>query len=303
MARQAELLPVPYFHVVFTLPSELDMAVMQNQKTLYNILFKAAQETVRELARDKKCLGAETGLTAILHTWGQNLMFHPHVHMIIPGGGLTPDGRWKDSHKKFFIPVKVMAKKFRGKFLCYLKQTELEFNGSQEYLKDACQFDNLISSLYKKDWYVYCKRPFKTASSVLEYLGRYTHRTAISNHRIISCENGQAAFRWRDYRDGNKVKVMTLTADEFIRRFLLHVLPPGFTKIRHYGFLASAVKSVKLELCRKLLFKVPPTIQEPLSAAELIQKLTGIDITVCPVCGSPLFSIQLCRASPDLLTA
>ena len=298
MARQAELLPVTYFHVVFTLPSELNMVVFQNQETLYNILLKAAQETVRELARDKKHLGAEIGLTSILHTWGQNLSFHPHVHMVIPGGGLTPDGRWQNSGKKFFLPVKVMAKKFRGKFLYYLKQAGLEFTGGQEYLKDAAQFDNLISSLYRKDWYVYCKRPFKTTNSILEYLGRYTHRIAISNHRIISCENGQVVFSWRDYRNGNKTKIMTLAADEFIRRFLLHVLPPQFTKIRHYGFLASAVKSVKLALCRRLLFKIVPSASLPLSTVELILKLTGIDITICPVCGSPLS-----RASPGLLSA
>jgi predicted Zn-ribbon and HTH transcriptional regulator len=298
MARGAELLPVPYFHVVFTLPSELDSVVFMNQETLYGLLFKASQETIRELARDKKYLGAEIGLTAILHTWGQNLTPHPHVHMIVPGGGLTADGKWKNSRKKFFIPVKVASKKFRGKFLYYLKKAELDFKGSQAYLKDAGQFDNLISSLYEKDWYVYCKRPFKTTNSVLEYLGRYTHRIAISNHRIVSCDNSQVVFRWRDYRDGSKVKLMTLSADEFIRRFLLHVLPPGFTKIRHYGFLASCVKSVKLALCQKQLFKMIPDKPEPLSTIELIQKLTGIDITVCPICGSPL-----CRASPGVLTA
>jgi hypothetical protein len=297
-ARQVELLPVPYFHVVFTLPSGLDAVVFQNQETLYHLLFKAAQETIRELARDKKYLGAEIGLTAMLHTWGQNLTLHPHIHMIVPGGGLTADGKWIGSRKKFFIPVKVMARKFRGKFLYYFKKAKLDFKGSIEYLKDAAQFDNFASSLYEKDWYVYCKRPFKTTSSVLEYLGRYTHRIAISNHRIISCENGQVVFRWRDYRDGNKVKVMTLTADEFIRRFLLHVLPPGFTKIRHYGFLASSVKGVKLAMCMRLLYTTLPVTPTPLSTAELIKKLIGIDITVCPVCGSSLYRSPLCRASP-----
>ena len=293
MARQRELLPVTYFHVVFTLPSELDTIVLQNQETMYNLLFKISQETIRELARDKKYLGAEIGLTAILHTWGQNLTMHPHIHMIVPGGGLTLHGQWQKSCKKFFIPVKVMAKKFRGKFLHHLKEAKLEFKGGQEYLKDAEQFYNLISSLYEKDWYVYCKRPFKTTQSVLEYLGRYTHRIAISNHRIISLSDGQVSFKWRDYRDKGKAKVMILSAMEFMRRFLLHVLPPGFTKIRYYGLLASAVKAKRLTLCRRLLNQLLIVDYEPLSTIELIQKLTGIDITLCPVCGT-----ALCRASP-----
>ena len=298
MARQKELLPVPYFHVVFTLPSELDGVVMQNQEVMYNLLFKASQETVRELARDRKYLGAEIGLTAILHTWGQNLTLHPHIHMIVPGGGLSADGRWVSGRKKFFIPVKVMAKKFRGKFLCFLKQAKLGFTGRQAYLKDAGQYGSFISSLYRKDWYVYCKRPFKTTKSVLEYLGRYTHRIAISNHRIISQSDSQVSFKWRDYRDKGSTKVMTLSVMEFMRRFLLHILPPGFTKIRHYGFLACAVKGKKLALCKKLLNVPPQDTTKALSTAELIQKLTGIDIAVCPVCGCPLS-----RASPEAVIA
>jgi len=300
LARKEELLPVPYFHVVFTLPSELDGIVMQNQALLYNLLFKASQETIRELARDKKYLGAEIGLTSILHTWGQNLTLHPHIHMIVPGGGLTIDGKWKNSKKKFFIPVKVMGKLFRGKFLFYLEQIQakLELCGSIAYLKDTQQFHTLIASLYQKDWYVYCKRPFKTTNSVLEYLGRYTHRVAISNHRIISCKDGQVAFKYKDYKDKSKEKVMVLCINEFMRRFLLHVLPPQFTKIRHYGILASAVKKKKLRLCRRLLKIANIVPKEKLSTPELIKELTGIDICVCPVCGS-----VLSRASPERATA
>lgn len=298
MARQEELLPVPYFHVVFTLPFELNSIVLQNQEVMYNLLFKASQETIRELALDKKYLGGQIGLTSILHTWGQNLMLHPHVHMIVPGGGLTPDAKWNNSRKKFFIPVKVMARKFRGKFLHYLENANLDFQGSMTYLKDAQQFHNLIVSLFQKDWYVYCKRPFKTTNSVLEYLGRYTHRIAISNHRIISCENRQVSFLWRDYHDSSKQKVMTLSADEFMRRFLLHVLPPGFTKIRHYGFLASAVKSIKLDLCKKLTGSDGYIRSEVMDTVLLIKELTGINITVCPICGH-----TLSRASPETATA
>lgn len=300
LARKEELLPVPYFHVVFTLPSELDGIVMQNQELLYNLLLRISQETIRELAGDNKYLGAKIGLTSILHTWGQNLTFHPHVHMIVPGGGLTTDDKWKNSRKKFFIPVKVMAKLFRRKFLFYLKEilSKLELYGTMTYLKDPHQFNNRIHSLYQKDWYVYCKRPFKTTNSVLEYLGRYTHRVAISNHRIINCKDGQVAFKYRDYKDQSREKVMVLPADEFIRRFLLHILPPQFTKIRHYGILASAVKKKNLGQCRKSLKIASTDPKEKLSTLELIKELTGVDISVCPICGS-----VLSRASPENATA
>ena len=275
------------------------LQLSENQKILYDLLFKASSETVRELALDKKYLGAEIGLTSILHTWGQNLTLHPHVHMIIPGGGITKS-EWKNSRKKFFLPVKVMSKMFRGKFLCFLKNSanKLKLTGSLEYLKDAAQLKSLISSLYDKDWYIYCKRPFKTTNSVLEYLGRYTHRVAVSNHRIISCADSQVSFKWRDYRDGNKAKIMTISANEFMRRFLLHILPQGFTKIRHYGFLASAVKKKKLALCKKLTDTKPQPPKVKLSTTDLMKKLTGRDITLCPHCGG-----NLIRDSPFVLTA
>jgi hypothetical protein len=295
MAREAELLPVPYFHVVFTLPEELNELVIRNRELLFNLLFKASSETLKTLAKDRKYLGAEEiGFTSILHTWGQNLMFHPHVHMIVPGGGLTADGKWKDSGKKFFIPVKVMAKMFRGKFLHGLSEMRRKLIEPE----NCGDWQSLLNALYAKEWYVYCKRPFKTCNSVLQYLGRYTHRIAISNHRIINIQNNEVLFKWRDYKDKSKEKVMTLTADEFIRRFLLHVLPPGFMKIRHYGFLASFVKAKKLGFCRELL-NVPQQIAAVvISVVELIEKLTGVDVTICPVCGLPLS-----RAAPELTTA
>jgi len=296
MDRQAELLPVPYFHVVFSLPGDLDVIAMHNQDVIYNILFRASAETLKELAADPKYLGAQPGFISILHTWGQTLSLHPHVHMIVPGGGLTLENtQWKNCGKKFFLPVKVMGSKFRGKFLYYLKQAKLSFHGTQEYLADISQFDCLLSRLLNKDWYVYCKRPFKTTYSVLEYLGRYTHRVAISNHRILKFENAMVTFKWRDYSDHSAEKVMTLHALEFMRRFLLHILPPGFTKIRHYGFLGSAVKADKLTLCRRLLGCKPIT-KVIISTVELIEKLTGKDISLCPICGVP-FSKGL-AASP-----
>jgi len=265
MDRESELLPVTYFHVVFTLPEELNGIVIHNREKLFGLLLSASAETLRKLAKDCRHLGAETGFTSILHTWGGNLVFHPHVHIIVPGGGLTEDGRWRNSRKKFFIPVKVMAKLFRGKFLRALQKMRHDIRG----LEDDGVWRTTTNTLYAKDWYVYCKRPFKTCLSVLKYLGRYTHRVAISNHRILSIHDGKVSFKWRDYKGGSKVKVMTLAADEFIRRFLLHVLPPGFTKIRHYGFLASAVKKKKLALCKKLT-GAAATAKVTLSAVDLM---------------------------------
>lgn len=251
-ARKDDLLNVGYFHVVFTIPDTLNPVAYQNQKIVYNILFKAAAETLSELAADKKYLGAQIGFTEILHTWGQNLMHHPHIHCIVPGGGLNSCGQWVNSRKKFFIPVKVLSRKFRGKFLYYLKQAKLEFHGSISYLHDNGRFNNFMLSLYKKEWVVYCKPPFKNAGCVVEYLGRYTHRVAISNNRILKFDESLVTFKWRDYKDNNKQKNMVLAVDEFIRRFLIHVLPRGFTKIRHYGYLSPRNKATKLKLFKKL---------------------------------------------------
>jgi len=284
--READLLPIPYFHVVFTLPEELNEIVIHNRKALFDLLFKASSETLKALALDKKFLGAEPGFISILHTWGSNLTFHPHVHIIIPGGGLTATGQWKGTGKKFFIPVKVMAKLFRGKFLHGLQEMRDTVRG----LEDDSVWRTTANTLYAKDWYVYCKRPFKTNRSVLQYLGRYTHRIAISNHRILSIQDEKVSFKWRDYSDGSKEKVMTIAANEFMRRFLLHVLPPGFTKIRHYGFLASAVKKKKLTLCKKLT-GAKIIVKSKLSTVEMMMKITGIDITLCPRCGVGHFTI------------
>ena len=280
LKRETELLPVPYFHVVFTLPEELSRIAMHNRSEIFDLLLKTSAETLKVLCLDDEFLGAETGFTSILHTWSQTLIFHPHVHIIVPGGGLTTAGKWKNSGKKFFIPVKVMARLFRGKFMHALKEMRHRLKG----LEDDGVWRSTANTLYAKDWYVYIKKPFKTCKSVLQYLGRYTHRIAISNHRILSIHDGSVSFKWRDYADGSKVKIMSLSADEFMRRFLLHVLPPGFTKIRHYGFLASGVKKVKLALCRKLT-GVMVTVAYNLTAVELMIKLTGKDITLCPVCG------------------
>ncbi len=274
--QKSNLLEVGYFHVVFTIPDTLNLIAYQNQKTIYTLLFKSVAETLTELASDKKYLGAKIGFTSVLHTWGQNLMHHPHVHCIVPGGGLSSLGKWVNSRKKFFIPVKVLSRKFRGKFLYYLKQhyyqNKLEFHGSQTYLSNSQDFEKVLSSLYSKEWVVYCKPPFKNAACVVEYLGRYTHRVAISNKRIVSIEKDSVTFKWRDYKDDSKKKVMTLSADEFIRRFLIHILPDGFMKIRHYGLLSSRNKSTKLNICKQLTH-TPFITQEKTSTFQLIQKL------------------------------
>lgn len=287
--QKSNLLNIGYFHVVFSIPNTLNPIAYQNQKAVYSLLFKAVAETLAELASDKKYLGAKIGFTSVLHTWGQNLMHHPHIHCIVPGGGLSSIGKWVNSRKKFFIPVKVLSRKFRGKFLYHLKQlyylNKLEFHGSQIHLANYKEFEMLLSSLYDKEWIVYCKPPFKNAACVVEYLGRYTHRVAISNKRIINIDQDNVTFKWRDYKDDNKHKLMTVSAHEFIRRFLIHILPSGFMKIRHYGLLGNRNKTTKLKLCKQLTH-TPILTKEKASTVQLIQRITGIDVSKCPICGS-----------------
>ncbi len=282
------LLPVGYFHVVFTLPDILNPVVYQNQRTVYNLMFKAVWETLYELSSDKKYLGAEIGVTAVLHTWGQQLAYHPHIHCIVSGGGITKDGKWIHSRKKFFLPMRVMAKLFRGKFLAYLRQSKLEFFNDSAYLNDPENFDQFIRSCYVKEWIVYSKPPFRSAETVVEYLGRYTHRVAISNNRILSAENGKVTFTWKDYKDRNQRKLMTISADEFLRRFLLHVLPKGFNKIRYFGFLGSRYRAAKLQMCRKVL-KVT-AVHRARSTDEILHDMGIISFHSCPICGSDKLS-------------
>ena len=304
--QKSNLLSIGHFHVEFTIPAILNLIVYQNQRQLYTLLFKAVAETLSELSSDKKYLGAKLGFTSVLHTWGQNLMHHPHIHCIVPGGGLSSLGKWVSSKKKFFIPVKVLSRKFRGKFLYYLKQlyyqNKLEFHGNQKYLSIHDEFENLLSSLYSKEWIVYCKPPFKNASYVVEYLGRYTHRVAISNNRIVSIENGNITFKWRDYKGKGKCKLMTISADEFIRRFLIHILPNGFMKIRHYGLLGNRNKTTKLIICKQLT-NTPILPKENISALELIKKLLGKDLSKCPHCGSKKLSrfVIPCKSPPTTI--
>jgi hypothetical protein len=257
-ARSAELLPVPYFHVVFTLPHELSALALGNKRLLYDLLFRTSAATMLELARDPKHLGADIGGLGVLHTWGQNLQHHPHVHYIVPAGGLALDGsRWIDSSRRFFLPVHALSRLFRGKFVAGLKQlvaqNKIQFHGSQQCLAAPGCFATFLRKLFQQDWVVYAKPPFGGAEHVLNYLARYTHRVAISNHRLVAFENDRVSFRWRDYAHGGKQKVMTVSADEFLRRFLLHVLPKGLVRIRHFGFFANRRRQTALARCRELL--------------------------------------------------
>jgi len=294
--REKHLLPITYYHIVFTIPDDLNRLCLVNQKVMYDILFKSASETISDLATDEKHIGGKVGFLCVLHTWGQNLVDHPHLHCIVTGGGLSNDGaRWvipkKTTPKKdFFIHVHVISALFKKKFLVYLKGAyqsgELKFIGEIEALKSRAQFQALIDKLYNKKWITYCKKPFGGPEKVIRYLGRYSHRVAISNSRIVKLEDGKVTFKWRDYRDGGKNKLMTISAYEFIRRFLLHILPKRYYKIRYYGLLASRNLATNLQLC-KLLLNVVAKIAEQadkLHWDELMFELFGIDVWLCPKC-------------------
>jgi hypothetical protein len=292
-ARCEDLLPIPYFHAVFTIPSKLNPLVIMNPRTLYTVLFRSVSETLIELSLNPKHLGARIGFISVLHTWGQNLMHHPHIHCIVPGGGLSPDGtQWVSCRRKdFFIHVKVLSKKFAGKFLDYLKESfesaHLIFPGDIRHLKDPGVFESFRSQFYHKKWVVYCKPPFEGPESVLQYLGRYTHRIAISNNRILKIEDGTVSFLWRDYADGDKQKTMQLKANDFIGRFLLHVLPDRYMRIRHFGLLANRSRKDNISLCRALLGDCKIVTKEkdkPETWQEQLLRICGIDVTLCPVC-------------------
>jgi hypothetical protein len=290
--RAADLLPVEYFHVVFTLPAALAPIALQNPRVVYGLLFRAAAEALQQIAADPAHLGAEIGFLAVLHTWGQNLQHHPHVHCVVPGGGISPDGsRWVACRPGFFLPVRVLGRLFRGQFLARLKAAfdtgRLSFHGQLADLAEPAAFRRALAATADTEWVVYAKPPFGGPEQVLKYLARYTHRVAISNHRLIGLEGGQVEFLWKDYADEGKQKTMKLKAVEFLRRFLLHVLPAGFVRVRHYGFLANRVCREELELCRTLLAAL--TTPQPVGAERASEPERGIErgpeAHVCPACG------------------
>ncbi|MDH3662939.1 MAG: IS91 family transposase [Alphaproteobacteria bacterium] len=303
--RQAEVLDTQYFHVVFTIPQAIATIAYQNQRTVYGILFQAAAETLRTIATDPKHLGAEIGFLAVLHTWGQSLQFHPHLHCVAPGGGLAPDGsRWVACRPGFFLPVRVLARMFRRVFLEALQRAfdagKLEFFNTATQLRERPAFLRYLAASRKNDWVVYAKPPFAGgAEEVLRYVARYTHRVAISNDRLVEIADGRVRFRWRDYRHHNKQKTMPVTADEFIRRFLLHVLPPGFRRIRYFGFLSNRYRAAKLARCRELLgMPKPAAFIAENDDRDLYQELTGTSLRQCPVCQHG-HMIQIERLLPD----
>lgn len=288
--RKSEVVNAPYFHVVFTVPSELNPLFYTNKKLLYSLFYKASAKTLAELSKDPRHLGAEIGFMSILHTWGQSLSYHPHLHCIVLGGGLTKDLKFLTSKDDFLFPVRVVSRLFRGKFLDALrilyKNNSLTFAGESAQYKNSYNFKELLSTLYKKEWVPHIKETFKGAANVIEYLGRYTHRIAISNARILNITPKCITFRVKDYKN-NCNTTMMLTPVEFIRRFLMHVLPKGFVRIRHYGILSNRSKKVKLQICRNLVKgKYEKPLLEGLSAAEIIQKLFDVNISCCSKCGS-----------------
>jgi hypothetical protein len=290
--RHAELLDTEYFHVVFTIPQEIATIGYQNKAEVYDILFRAAGETLRTIAADPKHLGAEIGFFGILHTWGQNLLFHPHLHFVVPGGGISLDGtRWIACRPGFFLPVRVLSRLFRGLFLAYLERAflagKLTFAACLQHLNERSEFLRHLGPVRTTEWVVYAKPPFAGPQQVLDYVGRYTHRIAISNDRLLAIDDDKVRLRWRDYRNGNRLGIMTLTAEEFIRRFLLHVLPEGFQRIRYYGFLCNRYREQKLARCRQLLGmpKDPSlTCDRSDDYRDHYEAVIGISLKECPVC-------------------
>jgi len=289
-ARRSELLATPYYHLVFTLPHVLNPLIQGNPRCLYNLLFKAASETLLAFGRDPKWVGGEIGVTLVLHTWGQNLGDHVHVHGLVTGGGLAPDGkRWLGArHQRFLFPVAALSEVFKAKYLELLSKARragmLRFGGSTQKLADNQAFATFVAKLRGAYWTVYAKAPFAGPEKLIDYLGRYTHRAAISNERIVGLDNDRVHFRWRDYRDKSRMKTMALNTDEFIRRFLLHILPSGFMRIRHYGLFANRLRKTKLAQCRAALDQPEPEPRPKSSIETLMQRLTGRDILACSQC-------------------
>src|SRR5258706_9806622 len=297
-ARERELLPTRYVHVVFTLPRELAPLALQNKRLIYNLLFHASAATLLEIARDPRRLGAEIGFFSVLHTWNQKLRLHPHVHCVVPAGGLSLDHtRWVRSPDNYFLPKAVLRKVFRGKFVAALRQAfqngELRFPENLKLLSEPKIFAAWLRPLFRQDWVVYLRRPFGGPQYVLQYLGRYTHRVAISNHRLVSFADGQVTFRWRDSAHHNEQKLTALSHDKFLRRFLLHLLPQGFVRIRHFGFLACRRRSTTLPLCFQLL----GAAQEALSEEHTSSTEDARDLYRCPKCGGPMKVIERLTAA------
>ena len=291
--RREDVLEAPYFHVVFTIPQELNPLVYCNQQILYDAMYHCVAATIEELTSDTNHLGAKVGYICVLHTWGSEMNYHPHIHVILLGGGLTAKNQWRDKGEKFFLPVKVMSKLFRGKYMAKLKSLyeakNLQFHGSSEKYRNHYAFKELLNICYEKEWIPHCKKTFNGAQSVINYLGKYTHRIAISNHRIIRMDEDTVTYYVKDYREKGKWKEFTISGIEFIRRFLMHVPPKRFVRIRHYGLLCTRTKTKQLTLCRNLLgCKQYLSRLKDLDTPQMLETLYGIKVTVCKCCGGHL---------------
>ncbi len=294
-AREREVLNTPYFHVVFTVPHELNVLALQNQRLFYNLLFSASARASLEVAANPDRLGADVGILSILHTWGQNLLAHPHIHCVIPQGGISPDHtHWIQPRYRYFLPKKVLSRVFRGKLTSGLKRlyrrNELRLAGSITHLNDPKQFAQLLRQLHKQDWVVDVRPAFGGPRQVIRYLGRYTHRVAISNHRLVNFDGEKVTFLWKDYAHGGKRGPMTLRADEFLRRFFMHVLPKGFVRIRSFGFLANRFRTQSLSLCRKLL---ADESDDKSQVNDLTQPKDNSKSWPCPYCGTPMVIVRI----------
>ena len=291
--RREDVLDAPYFHVVFTVPQELNPIIYSNQQLLYDALYHSASATINELTADSKHLGARVGYICVLHTWGSEMNYHPHIHVILLGGGLSVKNEWRDKGEEFFLPVKILSKVFRGKYMNELeslyKDNKLEFHGSSEKYRNSYNFKELLNTCYKKDWIPHCKKTFNGAQSVINYLGKYTHRIAISNHRIIRMDEDTVTYYVKDYREHGKWKELTISGVEFVRKFFMHVPPKRFVRIRHYGLLCTRSKNKHLTLCRNLLgCKKYISILKDMEAPQIIETLYGIKLSVCRCCGGHL---------------
>ena len=291
--RREDVLDAPYFHVVFTVPQELNSLIYSNQQLLYDAMYHSVSATINELTEDTKYLGAKVGYICVLHTWGSEMNYHPHIHVILLGGGLTSNNQWRDKGEEFFLPVKVLSKLFRGKYLDELKtlweERKLQFHGSSEKYRNHYAFKELLNTCYEKDWVPHCKKTFNGAQSVINYLGKYTHRIAISNHRIIRMDEDTVTYYVKDYREEGNWKEFTISGVEFIRRFLMHVPPKRFVRIRHYGLLCTRTKTKHLTLCRNLLgCKQYLSRLKDLDTPQMLETLYGIKVTVCKCCGGHL---------------
>lgn len=301
-ARKEDVLDAPYFHVVFTVPEELNPVIYSNQKLLYDALYHAASGTIRELTSDRKYLGADVGYISILHTWGSAMNYHPHIHTLLLGGGLDKDNHWRDNGKDFFLPIRVISRVFRGKYLMELKQLwadqKLEFHGTAQKYQNHYAFKELLDICYGKEWSPYCKKTFQGAQAVIQYLGKYTHRIAVSNHRIIHMDEKSVTFAVKDYKNAGQWKELTVSGEEFIRRFLMHVPPKRFVRIRHYGMLSNKNKLKKLTVCRNLLgCKKYISRLKTLDAAAMIKLLYQVDVCKCNACGGHLVPASAAYAS------